>query len=308
MQLLGRASQVSSAASPLAAPGAAGPPLSRPLSPLRAGADPIHLSRGRAAFSLVEILVAVGLISVIMLALMAMLNQTQRAFRGSLAQVDVMEAGRSVMDLIRHDLARLAVSEYTNLITFSNYEAENFTPATALVQALSGGSQRTNILQDFYVLTRLDNDLWQAIGYSIDATNGAGTLYRALFETNRAGVASIAVPQPSATPPATASLPTADFHRVADGVVHLQLRAYRGDGLRAHEDGTNTVTVIENGIYEDYTYLGTNSPALIEVELGVLEPKTWEQFKARAYNRAFLEGKADKVHLFRQTIPIRSVK
>lgn len=244
-----------------------------------------------------------------MLALMAMLNQTQRAFRGSLAQVDVMETGRSVMDLIKSDLARLAVGEYTNLATFSNYEAKNFTPANALVQPLGSGSQRTNVLQDFYVLTRLDNDLWQAIGYSIDATNGAGTLYRAVFETNRIGVASIAVPNPPpAIPPDAAWLPTDDLHRVADGVVHLQLRTFRSDGLRAYDDGTNTVTVIENGIYEDYTYLGTNAPALIEVELGVLEPKTWEQFKARDYNRAFLEGKADKVHLFRQTIPIRSAK
>ncbi|MEY3275687.1 MAG: hypothetical protein RL153_953, partial [Verrucomicrobiota bacterium] len=56
------------------------------------------------AFSLVELLVSVGLLSIVILALYAMFDQTQRALRGSVGQVDVLEGARSAIDLVRRDL------------------------------------------------------------------------------------------------------------------------------------------------------------------------------------------------------------
>ena len=48
-----------------------------------------------AAFTLVEVLVVVVLMSFIILALMAVFNSTQAAFRASITQTDVLEGGRS---------------------------------------------------------------------------------------------------------------------------------------------------------------------------------------------------------------------
>ncbi|HPC60329.1 MAG TPA: prepilin-type N-terminal cleavage/methylation domain-containing protein, partial [Verrucomicrobiota bacterium] len=56
--------------------------------------------RRRSAFSLVEILVTVALLSFIVLGLLAMFHQTQRAFRSSITQTDVLEAGRALTEII----------------------------------------------------------------------------------------------------------------------------------------------------------------------------------------------------------------
>src|SRR5262249_44712767 len=51
-------------------------------------------------FSLLEMMVAVTLLLVIIAALLTMFYQTQRAFRLSATQVDVLEAGRAAMELL----------------------------------------------------------------------------------------------------------------------------------------------------------------------------------------------------------------
>ena len=69
----------------------------------------------RSGFTLVEILVVLGLLSLIVYALMAVFASTQRAFRASLTQTDTLEGGRAVMDLIASDLQTMAPT-----YTFSN--------------------------------------------------------------------------------------------------------------------------------------------------------------------------------------------
>src|SRR5215472_4077807 len=57
-------------------------------------------------FSLIEILVTIGLLSFIVLGLLAMFNQTQRAFMSSMKQTDVLESGRLTMDMLSRELAQ----------------------------------------------------------------------------------------------------------------------------------------------------------------------------------------------------------
>lgn len=66
------------------------------------------LRRRTRAFSLLELMIAVGLLTVIILALYAMFDQTQRAFRQSLNQADLSEGGRSALDLIVRSVERAA--------------------------------------------------------------------------------------------------------------------------------------------------------------------------------------------------------
>ena len=63
--------------------------------------------RGQRGFSLVEILMTVALLSVIILGLVAMFDQTRRAFTSSMTQVDVLEGGRAATALIASDLEQL---------------------------------------------------------------------------------------------------------------------------------------------------------------------------------------------------------
>ncbi|MEY2789591.1 MAG: hypothetical protein RLZZ34_2734 [Verrucomicrobiota bacterium] len=66
-------------------------------------------TRSRAgAFSLLELMISVGLLTVIILALYAMFDQTQKAFRQSLNQADLSEGGRSALDLMVRSVERAA--------------------------------------------------------------------------------------------------------------------------------------------------------------------------------------------------------
>ncbi len=72
------------------------------------------------AFSLIEILVVIGLLSVIILGLLAMFNQTQRAFRTGMTQVDVLASGRAASDMIARELSQITPANYTrDAVTFS---------------------------------------------------------------------------------------------------------------------------------------------------------------------------------------------
>ena len=118
-----------------------------------------------------------------------MFNQTQRAFRLSMTQSDILEAGRAVTEMIPRELEQIAPS-YRNAVNFSAVMIPNSTPLT---QSLPGTTlMRTNLLQDCFFLLR-QNQTWIGIGYCVrtnDATGrlwlpevaagklGAGTLYR----------------------------------------------------------------------------------------------------------------------------------
>lgn len=64
--------------------------------------------RRTGAFSLLELMIAVGLLTIIVAALYAMFDQTQKAFRQSLNQADLSEGGRSALDLMVRTIERAA--------------------------------------------------------------------------------------------------------------------------------------------------------------------------------------------------------
>ena len=146
-------------------------------------------NRQSTAFSLIEVLVAVTLLAVIVLGLMAMFDQTQRAFKLGMSQTDILESGRIATDMLAREL-REATPAYQPLDSVPNFflERKNTTK-----QALVGTpAQRTNIMDDVFFLTR-DNQTWTGIGYFVrtnSTTNPGqpggvgivGTLFR--FETN----------------------------------------------------------------------------------------------------------------------------
>ena len=60
-------------------------------------------TRGRVcspAFSIMELLVAVSIMTFIVYALYQMFHQTQKALRGNITQVDVLESGRAALEMM----------------------------------------------------------------------------------------------------------------------------------------------------------------------------------------------------------------
>jgi len=218
------------------------------------------------AFTLVEILVSISLLSFIVIGLFAMFNQTQRAFRLGMTQSDILEAGRAVTEMIPRELEQTAPS-HRNAVNFSVAMIPNSAPLSPLTQSLPGTTLlRTNLLQDCFLLVR-QNQNWVGIGYCVrtnDSTGrlwlpevspgklGAGTLYR--FELSlpallsAPGFANNGLPQdPSqlfvaflsnSVPGALAS--RAISNRICDAVVHFRLRAFAPNGFPLFSDAFHT--------------------------------------------------------------------
>ena len=273
----------------------------------------------RRAFSLIEIMVAVTLLSVITIGLLAMFYNTQRAFKIGTSQVDVLEGGRAIMQLVTRELQEV---HHSHIDTVANFEAEpSGTVRIIMNLPVGNGRQRTNLLQNISFLTRR-GDEWSAISYRVQHNNrGAGTLYRGVLSTNIGTVletrgatvrdqrmvisnlfARITLPFNTLT---NTGFPDLTFDRIADGIVHFQVHAYSQSGFLY----TNANYLLPEG----YTF--TNFvPAYLDVELGIVEPKAMKQFEIRATGpagatqraRDYMAQQAYRTHLFKQRVSLRA--
>jgi hypothetical protein len=207
-------------------------------------------------------LVTLALLSLIVLSLMTVFNSTQKAFRASLTQTDILESGRLAMGLIADDLAKTTPSYGTNSLekgspgsAFDNrvippvnfyVDANPYTMNVnyqPFVQYLPGTSaQRTNVLETFFMLSRQNingSPSWVGTGYAVDpSSRPTNSLYRFFQFTNvmkgnpwtlYTNFASIANNQLSYlyNPFTNSTLWT----HVMDGVVDLTVRAYDPNGF-----------------------------------------------------------------------------
>jgi len=274
-----------------------------------------------AAFSLIEIIIVVGLLSLITLGLLMMFNQTQRVFRAGLTQVDVLEGGRLVTDMMTRELQQMSASYRANVVNFyvdlaPKYEVIPGEPLHPLLQTMPGVAQskRTNLLEEVFFLTR-ENQTWKGIGYLVrPVDSGVGTLYR--FETNSTVAQTPDFLFPNFLLPGFYNTPVANLSRVLDGVVHFKVRAYNPNGQWiTSKINTNQVTDVQPSAFAlgeigRYNFWSNALPASVEVEIGVLEDRTLRRAQSippGPVRQKYLEDQAGKVHIFRLRIPIRNV-
>jgi len=275
-----------------------------------------------AAFTLVEILVVVVLMALIVLALMAVFNSTQSAFRASITQTDVLEGGRSVMGLLKSDLEPMTPS-YLNATNFYAAVVGN-----SFTQPLTGSSaSRTNVMEDVFFITR-QNQTWKGVGYfvrsnlSVSGMIGTpGVLYR--FETNNS-VAQFAqnpglmfATYDQARMGNMGVNPTNGVSRILDGVMSFKVRAFDTNGFWITANHTNltvinvvAITNVNNPEVMLYTFYSNAVPASVEVELGILEDRTLqraESIPVANVRSDYLAQHVGQVHLFRQRFLIRNV-
>lgn len=274
------------------------------------------------AFSLVEVLLVMTLLSLIVLALVAVFNTTQKAFRASITQTDVLEGSRAAVDLIASDLRGLTPSGGVSNgpVNFSVIANDS----EPLPQNLPGtGTQRTNLLHTFFVLGRV-NTQWTGVGYVVDATNNSTLypLYRFYAETN---VTFSPLTLYNLFKDEVNYSQWTNMSHVIDGVVQLTVRAYDSNGRWINNDVlpyTNTLNTqfyfppaVPNGYGEAQFFMFSNTvPASVELDLGVMEDTTLARAESLSipgqypWNSPaqwqFLQNQSGRVHLFRQRVTI----
>jgi type II secretory pathway pseudopilin PulG len=270
------------------------------------------------AFTLIEVMVVVSLMSLIVLALMAVFSTTQRAFRAAVTQTDVLEGGRAVMDLMAADLRGLTPSDdgySSGAVNF--FITNNASYSQPLVQPLPPGNvSRSNLLQEVFILNH-QNTGWWGVGYAV-STNASGSLY-SLYR--------LQYPSPPGTNDPTGifnslafqnffSNPTNGGSHLLDGVVHFAVRAYDPNGIWI-APGYARYTNFLNEATLPFTLVGGEAgfamysnavPASVELELGVLEDAALSRAESLSQNYTaqtnYLAGQAGAVHLFRQRVTI----
>jgi hypothetical protein len=275
----------------------------------------------RHGLTILEMLVATTLLALIILGLTAMFVQTQKAFKVAIRQSDVTDGGRTITDIITHDLSQLSDAKgggITNL--FFGWSLHS--PLEQKVQTGATLQYFTNELDDFYFLIHTNNT-WAGIGYFvIDQAPGVGTLYRYSTATNASPqIFSNSLFQPyifllsGILSGATNANVGAIYYPIADGVTHLKLRTYDQNGNEPYAESS---TEFNGGGFVTYpltpfnTNLVTNAlPHFVDLEVGVLEPETYSQVKALSVNPIvqsnFLVNAAGATHIFRQHILIPEV-
>jgi prepilin-type N-terminal cleavage/methylation domain-containing protein len=278
------------------------------------------------AFTLVEVLVVMVLLSLIVLALMAVFNSTQNAFRASVTQTDVLEGGRAAMNLIVTDLKQMTPS-----LRASN-DAVNFSAAVPvgyepLVQPLVASSrQRTNVLENFFILSRGNVNgvsTWYGTGYVVDwnSATAINPLYRFSRTTNAAadpaglyGMFSNAVFYGEWT----------NMSHLMDGVVDLRARAFDPNGYWMTNVLANVRDVYDGQIITnhnafflatawgevDFSMFSNTLPAAVEIQLGALEDRTLQRAESignATVRSNYLSQQSGKVHIFRQRVSIPNV-
>jgi type II secretory pathway component PulJ len=267
----------------------------------------------------------VVLMSLIVLALMAVFSSTQTAFRASITQTDVLEGGRSVMGLIKSDLEPMTPCFLNAPNSPPNFYAavnNNFT------QPLTGSSvSRTNVMEDVFFITR-ENQTLKGVGYFVRSNilssgmvGTPGVLYR--FETNYSVNRFARLAQTPDGPFAaydqarTGVNPTNGISRILDGVMVFKVRAFDTNGLwitTTTNYAGNVNIVATNTAYGEvawYSFFSNALPASVEVELGVLEDRALQRVESLGGSfqaqTNYLAKQAGKVHLFRQRVWIRNV-
>lgn len=264
----------------------------------------IRRRTGQQAVTLLELMVAMSVLTFIIFGLYTMFDRTQKAFLETTTQKDVLESGRNFMGMMVSDLEEMHasnISERTNLyiqpIYINGYPINGFRQ-----NSMVGSNLFTNVVQEFFFLTKTSQ--WTAVAYLMQpmSTNsgdymlytnlGVGALRRYSYTTNDYYHKTVDL----FTNYLSSS--SSDFQLVSDGVVHLALRAYDQDGNWVDTSG--------------WSYTNTFVPSWLELEVGVLEPKVLKQARSipnASAQRSFLQettNRASAVHIFRQRIQVRT--
>lgn len=160
-------------------------------------------TRSNRGFTIIELLLSVSIMTVIIISLYTVFDHTQRALRGTIAQVDVLEGVRSASDIVTRELEGAA---FVPLARYTNFSiARSPLSASVTLSNLTGGVLMNTVLQDVFFHKRFGEN-WSALGYWVgprvtnnvslldmaqNPTLTVGRLYRYEASLTRAQVRSL---------------------------------------------------------------------------------------------------------------------
>lgn len=281
-------------------------------------------ARRRQGMTLLELMVSMTLLTVIVLGLYSMFDQTQKALIRGSEEVDVQETARSAFRVMLEELDQARVAhefDGTNFAIAPNTNAPRY-----LRQVLIDGSTNFHGLQDFFFLTR-EGPRTKVVGYFVRAasdprrgmiprpadsnlwTAGVGSLYRFELATNYLHVGNRHLqtnfqnflidyaPHPFYRQPLMTNV-----QKVADGVVNLRIIGYTNGTLVSFGDPTNNRA---NAFVAETNH---RNPSHVAIQMGVLEPKTLAQARLIPGTFAvsnYLYRASPNVLMLRARVPLR---
>jgi len=275
-------------------------------------------------------MVVSAMLAFIVLALMAVFNSTQTAFRAGITQTGVQESGRATVDLIKTDLEGMTPSD-SAAVNFYSAVTNYPSPSSPFFQSLVGsssGQMRANVLENFFILSSANvngRPSWVGTGYLVSTNSPDGTLYplyRFSMTTNMMAADPLSLYTSFISTPFTNSPP---WSHLMDGVADLTVRAFDANGRWITNDLSVTNAIFTNWVQVNPPYSFAPSepslfymfsnvvPVSVEVELGVLEDRTLQRAEslpnvAPLWSQSnYLAGHAGQVHIFRQRAWIRNV-
>jgi len=279
-----------------------------------------HFLRG---LTILEMLVSTTLLALIVLGLTLMFVQTQRAFKLGIKQSDVNDAGRTITDMISHDLSQVADAQNSNIINLY----WQWIPINSLIQTVpsaNGTLLLTNQLEEIYFLVHT-NTTWMGVGYVVaNQAPGVGSLYRYVNMTNTLPTIftnSLFWPFSNAVASLTYTN-NSNFSLIADGVIHLKIRCFDQNGnepwIENFAENNLAFAAINYPLLPDPRFVGTplqaptnTLPNFIQLEVGVLEPETYQNARSMSGNPVvqsnFMVNAAGQTHIFRQQILVPGV-
>ena len=260
-------------------------------------------------------MIAMALLTFIVIGLLAMFHQVQKAFRSSINESDILEAGRSVSEMIARDLEQMVATSIssTSMVTlqplnFFAVVSPDF--GTSLQQPLPGSPPppnqmlRTNVVQTMFFVSRVNQD-WIGTGYQVRpdyANAGIGTLYRYTTNVPKARAWQLSQLFLNELPPAGTDPTNKNLNRVADGVIDFRVRAFDTNGVEITLTNTSPVQqlafpALVNGVRQlvpiqnsygswdptngqyNYYFVSNAIPATLELEMAFLETHLLDRYR-----------------------------
>lgn len=245
--------------------------------------------------TLTELMVAMAILLIIFMVMASLVSGIQKVFRAGRAQADVIENGRSAMDMIVRDLEQMDNAKDT----FSNFQV-TYPQAPRMFGA-------NELFQTGEYFFRARDTNWHAYAYRIYSHSRSAT--RADLAGNAAVGCLYRWPSMESTTAAPlwttySGLAPTDFVPVMDGIVHFRLRpvslgVLMGEFQTPGPAGTAKWGGVASPLNEPL-------PTHIEVELGLVDQRTADYLTSGPDQAAWLLNNLNKVYFFRQLVPIKN--
>jgi len=230
-------------------------PKSHPVPP----ANPVILSKKSSAFSILELLVAVSVLSILLVVLMNIVQSSTSLWRGSENKVEAYREARAALQVMASDLKSILPTTNTDFFRTNLMPSPNI----AFLAALPISSQDTTSSKSDVCTVAYYSDYGNKSPIAGDKGRQSYNLYRYFVESNETFTNLTSNP----TTALTASFDTNHFEILARNIVDFQTTYSVTNALGGFDPWTQSVT--------------TPVPNIVEIKITAVNNERTMRFSAR---------------------------